>query len=229
MLPQTRKVFLSYRSIDRERVRPVAEALLAQGIDAWWDTWEIRPGDNFVSKINTGLDQCESGIVFLSTASLAGAWHQDEITILKTFAVDDGRPLIPVLLDPDVKVPAILRNYSRLFATDTAALIDAIQNRTANKPALGTPQPQPTRLRFSIHLHDLPNSTGIAVSAQLNNQPLVPAQTVAPGANFAFSYADFLRGNPILSRQEQHSSAASQELDLAKPFEAIGRASSANS
>ena len=61
-----RKVFLSYRSVDRDRVRTVAEALRAEGIDAWWDVWEIRPGDNAISKINDGLEQCECGIVFLS-------------------------------------------------------------------------------------------------------------------------------------------------------------------
>jgi hypothetical protein len=92
-----RKVFLSYRSVDRDRVRTVAEALRAEGIDAWWDVWEIRPGDNAISKINDGLEQCECGIVFLSHASLSGVWHQDEITILKTIAVDEKRPLIPVL------------------------------------------------------------------------------------------------------------------------------------
>src|SRR5579862_8382344 len=98
----TRKVFLSYRSIDRERVRTVAEALLAKGIDAWWDAWEISPGDNFVAKINEGLEQCECGVVFLSSDALTGAWQQDEITILKTYAVDEKRPLIPVVLDAGV-------------------------------------------------------------------------------------------------------------------------------
>jgi TIR domain len=55
-----RKVFLRYRSVDRERVRTVAEALLARGIDAWWDVWEILPGDNLLSRINDGLDQANS-------------------------------------------------------------------------------------------------------------------------------------------------------------------------
>lgn len=67
------RVFLSYRSVDRERVRTIAEALLARGIDAWWDAWEIRPGDDFVAKINNGLEECECGAVFLSKASLEGA------------------------------------------------------------------------------------------------------------------------------------------------------------
>jgi hypothetical protein len=42
----SRSVFLSYRSVDKERVRIVAEALLQNGIDTWWDTWESLPGDD---------------------------------------------------------------------------------------------------------------------------------------------------------------------------------------
>jgi hypothetical protein len=69
-------VFLSYRSIDRDRVRATAAALRAAGIDAWLDEWEILPGDNFVAKINQGLETCDAGVVFLSKASLEGKWHQ---------------------------------------------------------------------------------------------------------------------------------------------------------
>src|SRR6516165_8649087 len=124
-----RKVFLSYRSVDQERVRSTSAALRAAGIDAWLDEWEILPGDNFVTKINQGLEQCDVGVVFLSQASLDGKWHQDEITMLKVLAVDKGRPLVPVLLDQDARVPAILRPYSRLSADQIPQLIDAIMGR----------------------------------------------------------------------------------------------------
>jgi hypothetical protein len=178
----TRKVFLSYRSVDRERVRPIAEALrTAHSIDAWWDTWEIKPGDNFVSKINEGLDQCECGIVFLSKESLAGAWQQDEITTLKVLAVEKKLPLIPVLLDPGIDIDPILLPYSRLSADQIPELAAAILNRAANKPALGPAAPSPTRARFTIHLRELPNNTGIAVSPNSTtnrsspNKPSPPA------------------------------------------------------
>src|SRR5438270_3201167 len=124
-----RKVFLSYRSVDHAHVQKVAEELLAAGIDAWWDVWEILPGDNFVAKINEGLDLCNCGVVFLSNESLAGAWQQEEITILKSLAVDEKRSLIPVVLDPNVKVPPILRVHSRLSADQIPQLIEAIYGR----------------------------------------------------------------------------------------------------
>src|SRR5262249_23282534 len=160
--------------------------LLAQGIDAWWDAWEVRPGDNVVAKINQGLEECGCGVVFLSNDSLGGAWHQDEITILKTFAVDEKRPLIPVLLDAKVKVPAILRPYWRLTADQIPALAEAILHRSANKPPLGTPPPPVKRVRFSIHLRELSDSA-IGVTAQIDGKPVAAEQSVTPGASFAFS------------------------------------------
>ena len=184
-MDSSKKVFLSYRSVDRDRVRTLAEALRTEGIDAWWDIWEIRPGDNFVSKIKGGLERCDCGVVFLSKASLAGAWQQDEISILKTYAVDEKRPLIPVLLDADAKVPAILRRYARLSADQVRDLADAILNRSTNPAALGAPRPAARRVCFSIHVRELPNSA-VAVSAQLDGKPLTDEQAVTPDADSLF-------------------------------------------
>ena len=197
-----KKVFLSYRSVDLDRVRTLAEALRAEGIDAWWDIWEIRPDDDFVSKINRGLERCDCGVVFLSKASLAGSWQQDEISILKTYVVDEKRPLIPVLLDADAKVPAILRLYARLSADQVRDLADAILNRSTNPPALGAPRPAARRVCVSIHLRELPNSA-VAVSAQLDGKPLTDEPSVTPGADFAFPYADFVRGRNVFRQIQQ--------------------------
>jgi hypothetical protein len=46
------KLFISHASEDKARfVLPFAEGLRADGIDAWVDRWEIRPGDSLVQKI----------------------------------------------------------------------------------------------------------------------------------------------------------------------------------
>ena len=176
-----------------------------------------------MSKINDGLDQCHCGVVFLSNDSLASAWQQDEISILKTYAVDEKRPLIPVLLDSGVKVPTILRPYSRLSADQVRELADAILNRSANKPALGTPRPALKRVRYSIHLRELPNSA-VGVSAQLGGTPLTGEQTVTPGADFAFSYSDFVKARPFSARQQSAEAiGAERERDLLKLGDAVGR------
>ncbi|MGH7556017.1 MAG: TIR domain-containing protein, partial [Longimicrobiales bacterium] len=216
-----RKVFLSYRSVDRERVREVGEALREAGIDAWLDEWEILPGDNFVTKINEGLEKCDVGVVFLSKASLEGKWHQDEITMLKVLAVDEQRPLIPVMLDADAQVPIILRPYSKLSADQIPQLIDAIEGRTG-RPRLGEKR-QVARRRMVIGLRDL-GDAGIGVSAELDGKEAAAETPVQPGADFQFSYADFIRNRPPGSRVTAILDvAAERDRELHKLGDAVGR------
>ncbi|HME00223.1 MAG TPA: TIR domain-containing protein [Terriglobia bacterium] len=217
-----RKVFLSYRSVDQARVRATAEALRAAGIDAWLDEWEILPGDNLVTKINQGLETCNAGVVFLSKASLDGKWHQDEITMLKVLAVDEGRPVIPVLLDPDAKVPVILRPYSRLTADQIPQLIDAIMGRTG-KPGLGEPRQELPCRRLVIRLRELPGDA-IGVSAEMNGKAVGEETSVRPGPDFEFSYADFVHGRLPGSRfGSPADEAVAREHELRKLGEAVGR------
>jgi hypothetical protein len=215
------KVFISYRSVDRERVRIVAEALRRAGIDAWWDNWEILPGDNFVAKINQGLDECNCGVVFLSNESLEGAWHFEEITILKNLAVTEKRPLIPVVLDANVKIPPILRVLSRLSADQIPQLIEAIEGRTS-KPALGAGTTAPARVRFCILLRELPGQA-IGVSAEVDGNPLISELRVSPGADFRFSYSDFLGQMPGARMGSAEEFAQVRRRELQKLGDAVGR------
>jgi len=125
-MPDHPRVFCSYRSVDKARVRAIAEQLTAAGIDPWWDGWEINPGDNFVARINEGLRTCAAGLIFLSRDTLASNWVQHAIDTLSHKAVEDGILLFPVLLDPDAPLLALLRPYHRLDATQTDALIATI-------------------------------------------------------------------------------------------------------
>jgi len=50
-------IFLSYASEDRERVRPLAEALSRQGWDVWWDR-DIPPGQTWR---NSSLSEARYG------------------------------------------------------------------------------------------------------------------------------------------------------------------------
>jgi hypothetical protein len=44
------KVFCSHNSVDKPRVKEVAEKLAEAGINPWVDGWEILPGDSIVAK-----------------------------------------------------------------------------------------------------------------------------------------------------------------------------------
>ncbi len=220
-MSQPRRVFLSYRSVDKARVLALATQLNAAGIDAWFDGWEILPGDDFVTKINQGLDSCDVGLIFFSNASLDGKWHQAEINALTVLTVENNRPLIPVLLDLDAKIPALLRSRSRVAADQVQDLIDAIQQRT-HKPAPRT-QPQPDPTRFLIRLRDL-GGQNLGVSTQLDQQPPNPESTVQPGADFQFSYADFINSRVPGGRiTDTRQLAQHRDRELHKLGDAIGR------
>lgn len=66
---QTRKVFLSYRSADRAVVEEFAGWLRRDGLDAWFDHWEIAPGDDIVAR----MDEDEDGEPLHTGAASTGS------------------------------------------------------------------------------------------------------------------------------------------------------------
>ena len=48
------------------RVREIARKLREAGIDAWFDEWEIKPGDDIVAAMNRGLASYDVGRIFFS-------------------------------------------------------------------------------------------------------------------------------------------------------------------
>ncbi len=87
-------VFFSYSSKDRERVRPIRDALVAEGFDVFWDQ-EVPPGRNWDEWIRQHLDAARCAVVFWSEHSVKSDNVVHEATIAKNFG-----KLIPVLLDP---------------------------------------------------------------------------------------------------------------------------------
>jgi TIR domain len=86
-------VFFSYSSKDRERVRPVRDALAAQGFDIFWDQ-EVPAGIDWDSWIRQHLNQSKCAVVFWSIHSV----DSDNVRHEATVAKQHGK-LIPVMLD----------------------------------------------------------------------------------------------------------------------------------
>ena len=66
-------IFLSYASEDRERVRPLAEALGRQGWEVWWDR-DIPPGQTWRSFIQAALAEARCVVVVWSSRSVESHW-----------------------------------------------------------------------------------------------------------------------------------------------------------
>ncbi|MBI1252363.1 MAG: TIR domain-containing protein [Alphaproteobacteria bacterium] len=91
-------VFVSYASEDRDRVRPLAEALQARGYSVWWDR-ALGAGEDYAAVISRELREAKAVIVVWTQASALSTFVRDEAGRAR----DEGR-LIPVLFDR-VEIP----------------------------------------------------------------------------------------------------------------------------
>jgi TIR domain len=60
-------VFISYASEDRKDVAgPLAQQLRSEGLNVWFDQFELKLGDSLSARIDDGLVRCKYGVVILS-------------------------------------------------------------------------------------------------------------------------------------------------------------------
>jgi serine/threonine-protein kinase len=74
-------VFVSYKAEDRRRVKPLVNALEAEGFSVWWDE-QIGGGATWRHAIETELNSAKCVIVAWSKRSVGeeGTFVQDEAT-----------------------------------------------------------------------------------------------------------------------------------------------------
>lgn len=90
-------VFISHATEDKnEIVRPLAEALIDQGVRVWYDEFELRIGDNLRRKIDEGLAQSRFGVVVLSQAFFEKNWTQYELDGLVAREMNEERVILPL-------------------------------------------------------------------------------------------------------------------------------------
>jgi predicted ATPase len=91
-------VFVSYASVDRQRVQQVADALQAAGIRIWMDQADITGGTLYGSEIGDGIRGCSALALMCTPASLASRNVKQEILLAWKYQ----RPYLPLLLEPTV-------------------------------------------------------------------------------------------------------------------------------
>jgi hypothetical protein len=78
--PEAPRVYLAHASEDHATLaKPLAQAMMAQGIDVWFDDWEIRAGDSLRRKMEEGLSNCTHFVVLLTPNSMHKPWVETEI------------------------------------------------------------------------------------------------------------------------------------------------------
>jgi hypothetical protein len=122
-------VFISHASEDKDDiVRPLANALVAEGLTVWYDEFELRIGDSLRRKIDQGLANSRVGLVVLSQSFVAKGWTNYELDGIVTKAVTGEQVLLPVwhkLTKQEVVAfsPSLADKLARNTATHTVVEI----------------------------------------------------------------------------------------------------------
>ncbi len=178
------KVFLSYTTADQALARRIAEALMAQGIETWWDQWEIRAGDSLRQKIDQGLGSCTHFVVLLTDTSIKKPWVNAEMDAAFVRRLNDQCRLIPLRhgIEPSSLPPLLQGMRSPTIsadASDIQQIINDIHGIT-DKPPLGQ---APGALRS-------PASTGYSAAATALARAFVEASEHGDSFDPQFSVAD---------------------------------------
>lgn len=137
---------MSHSSLDKRRFATgFAEQLQANGVDVWYDNWELRPGDSLMDRIfEHGLGNADVFIVVLSANSIDSKWVKEELNNAAIRKIEGQCRIVPVVLD-GVEVPVVLRDTLYQEIADCAAyedefrqILDGIFNQRT-KPPLGRP------------------------------------------------------------------------------------------
>jgi len=104
--------FISYAAPDRPWAEWIAAQLERAGLTVWLDSWEIRPGGNWVQAIAEAVNRSDSVIAVISPES-AGPWRHANEEWFSFLVGGPEKRVIPVLVTP-TEVPALLRPISQL-------------------------------------------------------------------------------------------------------------------
>jgi len=94
---ETHDVFISHASEDKDDfVRPLANALIQQGLNVWYDEMTLRIGDSLRQKIDKGLANSKVGLVVLSPSFIKKGWTNYELDGIITKTVSGEQVLLPI-------------------------------------------------------------------------------------------------------------------------------------
>lgn len=124
-------MFISHNKADKLSARALATMLVEQGVDLWFDEWEIRPGDSIVGGIEAGLQEANVFVLLWSEQAAASNWVGAELRAFIRKRIDDtGMRIVPLMVD-DTQLPALVADY-RGFDLSGVRLEDVVEELTGS-------------------------------------------------------------------------------------------------
>ena len=128
------EVFVSYSSLDRDRVMPVVESLRGNGISVWVDEGNIHAADLWSEQIVQAIADCHVMVVMLSQNSTDSHNVVKEVML----ASEQKKALLPVYLEP-ADVPAKLQyqlagiQHLELYGENEEQVLEDLVNGLAKR------------------------------------------------------------------------------------------------
>ena len=141
------QVFISYSRRDSETVENIVSQLEAEGINAWLDREDIKPGQQWRKQIVEAIDTADAFVLHLSPDSGAS----DNVLKELNLAEEALEPFILPIMLKDMKIPDTMRyqlagtQFIAYFldpkrgVQDLIAEIKKRRNATADRPKLQPP------------------------------------------------------------------------------------------
>ncbi len=138
MKSKSRDIFISYSSHDKAVAEKIAEWLKSEGLEVWYDKWEILVGHDIVDKVYTGIRDSRFLLVLLSEKSVKSKWVQQEINAAKLTEIESGYTVVlPAIIDEKAKplIPEALKTkrYANLAANFESAMSEIVRAVSAYK------------------------------------------------------------------------------------------------
>jgi len=136
------KVYLAHATEDKPMVRPVAEYLMANGVEVWFDEWDIEAGDSLRQEMEGGLGWMTHFVVILTPASINKPWVAREIDVGFTRLVGGKSRMVPLRVGVQVgELSEFLQTllcpaFDPASADELKGLLDRLHG-VSRKPALG--------------------------------------------------------------------------------------------
>lgn len=136
------KVYLAHATEDKPMVRPVAEYLMAHGVEVWFDEWDIEAGDSLRQEMEGGLGWMTHFVVILTPISITKPWVAREIDVGFTKLVGGKSRMMPMRVGVQVgDLSEFLQTllcpaFDPASADDLKGLVDRLHG-VSRKPALG--------------------------------------------------------------------------------------------
>lgn len=127
-MKKTLRVFLSHSSKDKEIVDIIFDEFQKSEISAWYDKYQIEPGDSITEKINQGLDESDIGIICVSNNFFNGSsgWTKSELNYFIQRRMHNPNKIF-IILSFDVphdELPPLVQDYKYIDFKEN----DAIDN-----------------------------------------------------------------------------------------------------